>query len=412
MSSSLRAAAFTAAVAAAFLGCSADAPNVVSPPHAAASLTPSASASASASATARAGGPSVPAAQPAFVRVAPGLTVNVAPSGPSLIAVSVEAEPTAAAGWSVDLERHQADQAAAAESLTPSRTKSVHSAVPGASYFYRFRVAGGAWSSDVEIHTGLPTTPPPPPTHVVARSNDAFTAALAWEGDASAAAGFEIEVTSARGAARATVVDPDTHAFLHLGRRPGATYLYRVRSFNPAGVSEWSAKTEITLPTLGAPAALSNRLAPCTKLPANPPDSVGGIGRDLLRPAPDELVNEPDADNGMLRHLIGRARGCLREVGTIEAQADITIVEGVEDAPFPMLSVIAGAGQFVGADFVFLRFDGTVYARVHEVLLCGEPYPTDGGPALTFGQAYGDDPRTFQPPFDACQEDLDLGARP
>lgn len=393
-------AALAATFAALVVGCGAAPPTT----------TPLVRSSAVASASAATPSPShVPATRPTFGPIAPGLTVRIAPAGPGLIAVSAEAAPSASASWAIELERHEADAASAVERLTPSKATSIHSAAPGASYLYRFRAAGGAWSDAVEVHTAVPAKAPAAPMHLVVRSNDAFSAALAWEGDASDAAGFDIEVTTQRGATRASVVDPDQRAFVHLGRRPGATYGYRVRSFNPAGVSEWSPKAEITLPKLSAPAALSNKLAPCTTLPATAPAGAFGSGRDTLRAAPDELVNEPDANDPLLRHFFGRARGCLRSLGHVRAQADIRVVDGVDADPFPMLSVIAGAGQFVGAEFVFLRFDGTAYAPVHEVLLCGDAYPSDG-PSLTFGQRDGDDPRTFQPPFDACQDDLDLAS--
>lgn len=379
-------------------------PSAESPPSASA-LPPTSAASASAPGpTAPAGAQATP---PRDVTLAPGVTVHIEPRGPSLIAVSVDAKPDAPQNWTVDLERYDSDSGPAKETLSITHPRSVHSAKPGAEYLYRFRFSGGPQSDRVIVRTAVPDRPPAARPTVTARAVDPFTTELAIQSEARDAAGLEIEVTSARGTHRAAIVDPDARAFTHRARRPGEKYAYRARAFNAAGPSAWSEKAEITVPKLSAPAPLSAKLAPCTKLPPEPPGGFG-MGRDELRPAPDELIHDPDKKDPTKRHLIGRAKGCLRPLGDVQAQADIRVLDSVPAEPFPLLSVIAGAGEYAGAQLVYLRFDGAAYAKVHEVFMCGEPYPIEG-PSLTFGSIEDKpDPRNAQPPFESCQLDNDL----
>ncbi len=386
--------------------CSADPQSAASPEPSASPLAPLTPAPASASAPAPSA--QAEASPPRDVPLAPGVTVHIEPRGPSLIAVSVEAKPDAPPNWTVDLERYDEGSGPAKETLSITHPKSVHSAKPGAEYLYRFRFAGGPPSDRVIVRTAVPARPPAARPTVTARAVDPFTTELAMKSEAHDAAGLEIEVTSARGTHRAAIVDPDARSFTHRARRPGEKYAYRVRAFNAAGPSAWSEKAEITVPKLSSSAPFTTTLPACMKkLPPEPP-GASGAGRTELRPAPDELLHDPDKKDPTKRHLIGRAKGCLRPLGDVQAQADITVLDSVPAEPLPLLSVLAGAGEYAGAQLVYLRFDGAAYAKVHEVLLCGEPYPIEG-PSLTFGFVDDKpDPRGSQPPFESCQLDNDL----
>ena len=82
----------------------------------------------------------------------------------------------------------------------------------------------------------------------------------------------------------------------------------------------------------------------------------------------------------------------------------------MEPESYPLLSVILGAGQ-EGAAFAVLRFNGRKYENVHQVGVCGEFLPPEG-PSLTAGwKDNGADPKAYLPPFEDCQEEIDLGPR-
>ena len=390
------------------LGCSSKLQEPETGPAIAATSTNSAVASAQTASSASA--TSVPAAVPALpareLTVGAGFAVRVEPKGPSQLEVSVRPPKALLGRWGLQLERTDAEGVTVSESLVAARTTSLHSAKPGAVYRYRFRVGTSDWSEFVEARTAIPTRPPPAPSSLQGQAKDAFSLQLGWQADASEVAGFEIERTSELGTRRSALVDPDKRGYLLKGRRPGSKTSYRVRAFNAAGVSGWSPQVEVTVPKLGPTPALSKTLGPCLTLPAVAPEAFG-IGRSEIRPPPEELINEP-AGSGTDRKLIGRANGCLRLLGNIAAQADISIVQAVDPEPYPLLSAILGAGQ-EGAAFAVLRFNGREYENVHQVGVCGEFIPPEG-PSLTAGwKDHGDDPKAFQPPFEACQEEIDLG---
>jgi hypothetical protein len=205
------------------------------------------------------------------------------------------------------------------------------------------------------------------------------------------------------GTRRLSIVNPDTRSFVHTGRRPGAKYVYRARSFNTAGTSGWSASATMQTPKLPRPAPLGRALTPCVPTPPE-------LGRDELRAAPNEVFSTAVSAEGLLRWtVVGRARGCLRTLGTMEVQADLGALPGFEDEPYPLLYTIDGAG-IEGAQFSFHRFDGVRYASVHTVtLVCGGGEVATG-PQLRFSFEGPDaDPRAFQPPFEECQGTPDLG---
>ncbi len=352
----------------------------------------------------------VAATAPHPVTIAPGIVALVEAVGSALIRVTVTADANAPRKWSVELERYDSDGGPpATDGFGKSGQSSLHSAVSGQPYGYRFRLAKGEWTPLVEVRTAMPARGPGVPTNLSLRARDAFTTELVWDADATASAGQEIEVRSERGTRRAAIVDPTARTFQHAGRRPGSKFSYRIRSFNAAGSSAWSEEAEVTMPALSKAPALASKLGRCVTLPKEAP-STYAIGRDSLRGPPNELVNEPDSNDPLLRHLIGRANGCLRDLGSIHAQANISVVEGVDDdAVFPFLVVVAGAGS-EGAQLIFLRFDGAKYEEAHRVGVCGDP-PYSEPPTLYFGSwDFTGEPNNFRPPFGDCQMDVDLGS--
>jgi hypothetical protein len=109
------------------------------------------------------------------------------------------------------------------------------------------------------------------------------------------------------------------------------------------------------------------------------------------------------------RHLYGEYDGCVRDFGAFDFQDVVGKIEGVTitDEGFPVLRAVAGAGQYVGANIVTLRFSRGRYTVVDSATFCGDPWP-DSDPKkdpTVAPEGSGDDVTTFGPPFEGCQRD-------
>lgn len=347
------------------------------------------------------------------IAVPNGPAVNVRAAASALLAVSV-----AAGTWkAVEVERRASDGGVVQKETferprnAKEETRSEHAAKPGVEYMYRARVGSGPWSPEVAIRLPVPRRAPLVPADVTAVAESPYALRVAWKADTRATAGFELLVAK-DGAAEhtAALVSPSARSFvLHL-RIPGRRYAVRLRAFNERGISAESATVEATMPAKDPATPATPTLPPCKPLPKERDESAPGtfgMGRaDVGLPGGRPLFNDPSGKNGLLRRLYGRVDGCFRELGSFELQAEMRVVEGVEDDGFPLLHAIAGAGQYAGAQLVTLRYVGGRYRQVDAAYFCGEPYPEsatdprvppeDGGPDLT----------SARPPFGECQRDF------
>ncbi|MCU0683899.1 MAG: hypothetical protein MUF34_16935 [Polyangiaceae bacterium] len=351
---------------------------------------------------------------PAQSIVLPGAPpITIQPRGPALIEVSLGEQKTSA--WkTIEVERRgpssevpQVDKferkpsrGFAARGTGPRH----HAAKAGEPYTYRARVGGGAWSPAIEVRTPSPNAPPPAPAAVTARATTPFAVRIAWEADAHQSAGFEIGVDVRGEFTRVALVDPTERAFEHNHRLPDQTYTYRVRAFNLRGVSAPSTLATVTTPER-AETSTNAKLPPCTRLPrAADPAKVRGMGRDVLNGGSRPIYNDPEGTDGLRRHLYGEYEGCLRELGVFSLQADVSEVPGFSDEGFPLLYAIAGAGQYVGAQILTLRFARGRYTVADSATFCGDPWPDPDPKDPAVGtEGSGDDLTTYAPPFEACQ---------
>ena len=350
-------------------------------------------------------------AQEISLKEAPLLTIR--PVGPALIEVTVGDDGRAS--WTkIEVERRalsaDARQHATFErTATRSRTqRGLHAAKPGTEYAYRAR-AGGEWSREVTVRTPEPHDPPKAPGSLAAQATGAFEVRLAWEANAGSAAGFEIEVEAKGQYVRAALVDPTVRAYVHNNRLPGRSYTYRVRAFNARGASAPSPVASVTTVERVEPqSATKLPLPPCIRLPREAdPDAVNGMPRMVLNGAGGRpLYNDPEGTNGTRRHLIGEYAGCFRDFGAFDLQADVMEVPGFANEGWPLLRAIAGAGQYVGAQILTLRFSRGRYTVVNDVHFCGEPWPEPDPDDPHLGtEGDGPDLTQYSPPFEGCQRD-------
>lgn len=284
----------------------------------------------------------------------------------------------------------------------------LHSAKPGTAYAYRAR-SGGEWSPEVTVRTSDPSGPPPAPKSLTAQASSPFAVRVAWAADPRTAAGFELEVETNGQYVRAALIDPTAHELVHNHRLPGQSYAYRVRAFNSRGASAPSTVATITTPVRSDPSSAATVPAPpCIRLPpAMDPAKVRGIPRDVIDAGSGRsLYNDPEGTNGLRRRLIGQYDGCFRELGAFDLQADVTPVPGFADEGWPLLHAVAGAGQYVGAEILTLRFSRGRYTVVNSAHFCGDPWPDRDPDDPGLGtEGSSQELTSYAPPFESCQRD-------
>ncbi|HEY3498006.1 MAG TPA: hypothetical protein VGK73_25075 [Polyangiaceae bacterium] len=235
-----------------------------------------------------------------------------------------------------------------------------------------------------------------------------YAVRLTWDAEDRFASGFAIDVERDGRYVRAAIVDPQVREFVHHHRLPERSYVYRIRSFNPRGVS--AATTAARTRTPSAPStAGEGRPSPCSKLPPElPPEKVLGIPRQelTLRGGP-ALYDDPDPADAHRRRLFGEYEGCLRELGAVSLQADLSVVPGYASEGFPLLRGIAGAGEYAGAQIVLLAFSRGRYTVVDVARYCGAPRPNPKPNDPGAGTESDGDLAGQAPPFETCQRDAE-----
>jgi hypothetical protein len=256
--------------------------------------------------------------------------------------------------------------------------------------------------------TMSPPTAPTAPRTLSAQATSPFAVTVQWSADEGAATGFAIDVERNGSFVLAAVLGGTARRWTHHHRLPGGTYEYRVRAFHARGVSLPSTAVKVTTPVRSAASGKLTR-PPCTRLPkAAPAATLVGRPREVLTaPGGPALYDDPDPSSPLRRHLFGTYEGCVRELGAFDLQADVTAVPGIVDEGFPLLHAIAGAGQYVGASILTLRFAQGHYSVVDEARFCGEPAPDGDAADPTLGtEGAPSDLTTWTPPFRDCQRDV------
>jgi len=96
--------------------------------------------------------------------------------------------------------------------------------------------------------TATPVTPPTAPSNLTAQMSGSGRVLLGWADNSNDETGFKIERKTATTAyVEITQTGPNTISYLDPGLTAGVTYTYRVRSFNTAGNSAYTAEIPITV---------------------------------------------------------------------------------------------------------------------------------------------------------------------
>lgn len=258
-----------------------------------------------------------------------------------------------------------------------------------------------AGPSDADAKAALSGPPLSAPSGVVARAVSPYAVALTWAWPPGSAPvnGFEVLTVHGDRGVRAGLANPGDRTFAIHGLRPDDRLELRVRAFDSRGGGSPSETVVITTPK-DAPKRTQAPPPPCIAPITSAPATTGGCNPGIeVLDATKQLVNVPSANDACRRRLVATYKGCTRELGAFELQADVTEVPGYPTEGFPLLHAIAGAGEYVGAQILTLRFAEGRYSVVDTVAYCGEPSPdAPEGSGLALP-----DLRLCRPPFETCQ---------
>jgi hypothetical protein len=285
----------------------------------------------------------------------------------------------------------------------------VDGVLPSGRYRYKARAESGtsrdadsAWSETVEVVTpAAPTDSPATPTALTATADGPFRIELRWQNRGQNEYGFEVQKRTSSGYVRVGLANPHDTGFVVHGRQPLTRSTYRVRAFNPRGVSLPSNDAAATTPAVTEHGeSAEHPLEPCTTraaalesiLSEDPqgPDRQPRV--EKLGGALDlELIADPAlcGNANCSWEVYGLYGGCYRRLGDAfgvghrlldrGSSAPILIVIGHMSASDSSASILKLArGRFEGVD----------------------SYGHCEGP--------GDNLLALSPPFDSCQEDDDL----
>jgi hypothetical protein len=226
-----------------------------------------------------AGQPGLPPQFRTWIALEPGTGIP-APTAPTALQATARAGNRIELSWQGDgrqadgwrIERKRADVGlwfhvkTTAPGVTRCVDDSVNVVLPGKTYTYRLAAfnAGGlsAYSSEVTVTTPAVTVPTAP-TNLKATIVSPTQINLTWTDTSDNEDGFKLECKAGDAAEWKPVmgrIPANYTLFTDYGLEPGRTYTYRVRAFNAAGESGWSAEvttstTAITATNLSNPKA-------------------------------------------------------------------------------------------------------------------------------------------------------------
>jgi hypothetical protein len=178
------------------------------------------------------------------------------------IELSWQGDRRQADGWRIERKRADVGLWFHVKTIAPGVTRCVDDAVnvvlPGKTYTYRVAAfnAGGLspYSSEVTVTTPA-VTMPTAPANLKATVVSPTQINLTWTDTSNNEDGFKLECKTQDAAEWKPVMGrtpPDWTLFTDYGLESGRTYAYRVRAFNAAGESGWSAEVTASPPAITA----------------------------------------------------------------------------------------------------------------------------------------------------------------
>jgi len=285
----------------------------------------------------------------------------------------------------------------------------VDGVLPSGTYRYKAKAVSGSsreadstWSEIVVVTTpAAPTEATAAPTALTATPDGPFRIVLEWQNQSRNEYGFEVQKRTARGDVRVGLANPHDTAFVVHGRPPQSRTTYRVRAFNPRGISlPTNDATATTSPVSDHEDSGAELAEPCTtraqalqSILSEDPDGTDRQPRvEKLGGALDlEVIADPAlcGNANCSWEAYGLYRGCYRHLGDAFGVGH-KLLNPASGAP--LLLVIGHMSAFDST--------AAVLQLVHGKFEGLDSYGHCDGP--------GSDLRALSPPFDSCQEDDDL----
>lgn len=315
----------------------------------------------------------------------------------------------------------------------------VDPALPTTTYTYRGRaisgrsdVANSEWSEPVTISTPPAPTAPPQraPFALQVQPRSAFAVELSWRNGSDNVYGFEVQRKVNHEFVRAALVDPHTTHFVHHGRRPGERVTYRVRAFNPLGVTGFTKEVSVVTPSaLPAGPRRQPRLGRCTTRQQAERETASRWDGDtdgwrtlerqvrLGRHTIDLLPAWTCGAQNCSYRLFGKYAGCYRELSPADPR--MPAIGGVyfdeltrDQEGWPVIRSVSHSSSTTGGVIIyqfvrgrFVPIDQYRYCRAcgterEEVVACTPPFSDERDSWPATGRST------------PCQDDLaiDLGA--
>jgi hypothetical protein len=280
---------------------------------------------------------------------------------------------------------------------------------PSGTYRYKAKAQSGSsreadsgWSDSLQVLTPAePTEPPTPPIALIAKPDGPFRVELKWQRQSNNEYGFEVQKATPNGYVRVGLANPGDTTFVVHGRPPTTASTYRVRAFNPRGIS-----TPTNEATAATPAVTEEKgpadhpVEPCTTrakameaaLSEAPdgPDRKPRVER-IGGPLELELIADPSlcGNANCSWEVYGSYRGCYRRLGDAFGVGH-KLVNAVSGVP---ILIVIGHMSASDSSAEIQKFVQGRYVTVDAYGHCDGP---------------GEDLIAQSPPFDSCQEDDDL----
>ncbi|MCP4310828.1 MAG: T9SS type A sorting domain-containing protein [Bacteroidetes bacterium] len=207
----------------------------------------------------------------AYTPVASATTDLAAPDAPSALTVGTVTSTTIQISWSDESDSETGFEVERSLSLTGGygwvfttnpdiETFTDTNLDDNLRYYYRVRAVNGAGESSYtsSVSARTPLAPPDDPTTLILSGVTTSSISLIWTDNSDSELGFQIERSTDTNDNYSVIhiAGPDVQAYTNIGLEDNTLYYYRVRAYNAAGFSGYTAEASATT-QLSAPSAPS-----------------------------------------------------------------------------------------------------------------------------------------------------------